>query len=135
MPRNPTLFTITVPITKKMMDGAIGASTYELEDYDAKHYKAAGLSVKKLRAELANDERFRKELTRQMIGTSKQAIMDAFDYSDISVSEHPTIKAAIKQLDQAVEAEEKQTQRDREAERIKDATKLLTSAGFRVVRG
>ena len=135
MPRNPTLFTIEIPITKKIMDGAIDASTYELEGYDAEHYKAAGLSVKKLRAELANDERFRKELTRQMIGTSKQAILDAFDYSDISVSEHPTIKAAIKQLDSAVEAEEKQTQRDREAERIKDATKLLTSAGFRVVRG
>lgn len=134
MPRNPTLFTIEVPITKKMMDRAIEASTYELDDYGPEHFKAAGVSVRKIRSGLATDERFRKELTRQMIDTSKQAILDAFVYSDISVADHPIIEEAVKRLDQAVQEEERQVQKDREAERIKDATELLKKAGYRVVR-
>lgn len=134
MPRNPTLFTITVPVTKKMMDRAIEASTYELDDYAPEHYKAAGINLRKIRSGLANDDRFRTELGLQMINTSKQAIMDAFDYSDISVSEHPAIKDALKRLDRAVDAEEKQLEKDREAERIKNAAELLRARGFRVER-
>jgi len=134
MPRNPTLFTITVPVTKRMMDRAVEASTYELDDYGPNHFKTAGVSVKKLRGDLANDAKFRGELTRQMIDVSKQAIMDAFDYSDISVADHPTIEAAIKRLDAAVRAEEEREEREREAQRIKNATELLKKAGYRVVR-
>lgn len=134
MPRNPTLFTITVPVTKRMMDRAIEASTYELDDYGNQHFKAAGISLKKIRSELANDTKFRGMLTRQMIDVSKQAIMDAFDYSDISVADHPTVGAAIKRLDAAVRAEEVREEKEREALRIKNATELLKKAGFQVVR-
>lgn len=134
MPRNPTLFTIEIPVTKKIMDRAVEASTYELEDYAPEHFKAAGLSARKLRSELATDERFRKELSRQMIDTARQSILDAFTYSDISVADHPILEAALKRLDRAVQIEEEQESKKREAERIKNATELLKAAGFRVER-
>lgn len=134
MPRNPTLFTITVPVTKKIMDRAIEASTYELDDYGPEHFRAAGINLKKIRRELANDDKFREELSRQMVSTTKQAIMDAFDYSDISVSDHATIQGTIKLLDRAVKAEEAELERDREAQRVKAATELLTAQGYRVVK-
>lgn len=135
MPRNPTLFTITVPITKKMMDRAIEASTYDLDDYSPEHFRAAGLNLNKIRRELANDDKFRVELGRQMVDTARQAILDAFDYSDISVNGHATIQGAVKKLDRAVDAERKQLEQDREAQRVKDATELLRSKGFKVVQG
>ena len=134
MASNPTLFTITVPVTKKIMDRAIEVSTYELEDYAPEHFRAAGISAKKIRSALANDDGFRSELTKQMVETARQAIWDAFDYSDISVDGCATIKNAIKLLDRAAEADAAKQDRAAEAQRIKAAAALLSKAGFKVVK-
>jgi predicted phage-related endonuclease len=105
MPRNPTLFTVTVPVTKKMMDLVIEASTHELDLYKARHYRACGLNANHIRRELANDEEIRAELANQILITAKEAVTKAIENYNISVRLPDSVTEALNCLDDAELAE------------------------------
>lgn len=135
MPRNPTLFTITIPVTKKMIDEAAEVSTVDLDiEYSDDHFRAAGLDLRKIRQELAHDEKFRAKVIRQLIVSSKEGIDAAFNDQRIGMPYHPTIKEAVKRLDAAVRAEDQRLENERQDERVKEATALLHARGYRVVK-
>lgn len=135
MPRNPTMMTLTIPVTRTMMRDAAEASLYDLDDYEDDVLKAAGVSRKQLVADLISDPNFRAQITKQMVRAAQTGINGAFDYSDIGNSNHPLVTVAVKAADRAHNEREK-TRAERERnERIKDATALLREAGYRVVRG
>lgn len=131
MPRNPTLFTVEIPITKKMMDLAIAANAYQLEDYDPQHYRAAGLNPNRIRRELANDEWFRAELGRQIQTTVRNELKD---YIIVIAGTPAVLKDAIKRLERAVKAEEEEEERGLMAQRIEEAAELLRKQGYRVAK-
>ena len=133
--KSPTVMTITVPVTRRMMMQAAEVSLYDLDDYDDEVLKEAGVSRKRLSAELIADPNFQTQVSKQMLRAAQEGIVGAFDYSNIGNSNHPLVTVAIKAADRAHKEREKtRTERERN-ERIKDATALLQEAGYRVVRG
>ena len=133
--KSPTVMTITVPVTRRMMMQAAEVSLYDLDDYDDEVLKEAGVSRKRLSAELIADPNFQAQVSKQMLRAAQEGIVGAFDYSNIGNSNHPLVTVAIKAADRAHKEREKtRTERERN-ERIKDATALLQEAGYRVVRG
>ena len=132
--KSPTVMTITVPVTRRMMMQAAEVSLYDLDDYDDEVLKEAGVSRKRLSAELIADPNFQAQVSKQMLRAAQEGIVGAFDYSNIGNSNHPLVTVAIKAADRAHKEREKtRTERERN-ERIKDATALLREAGYRVVR-
>jgi hypothetical protein len=132
--KSPTVMTITVPVTRRMMMQAAEVSLYDLDDYDDEVLKKAGVSRKRLSAELIADPNFQAQVSKQMLRAAQEGIVGAFDYSNIGNSNHPLVTVAIKAADRAHKEREKtRTERERN-ERIKDATALLREAGYRVVR-
>lgn len=132
--KSPTVMTITVPVTRRMMMQAAEVSLYELDDYDDEVLKAAGVSRKRLASDLISDPNFQAQVSRQMLRAAQEGIVGAFDYSDIGNSNHPLVTVAVKAAARAHNEREK-TRAERERnERIKDATALLREAGYRVVR-
>ena len=133
--KSPTVMTITVPVTRRMMMQAAEVSLYDEDDYDDEVLKEAGVSRKRLSAELIADPNFQAQVSKQMLRAAQEGIVGAFDYSNIGNSNHPLVTIAIKAADRAHKEREKtRTERERN-ERIKDATALLQEAGYRVVRG
>ncbi len=135
MPRKSTpVFNISVPVTKSMLNEIIDMSLYGLEDYTDADLRTAGVKVSELRTKLAADDGFRAAITKQMVAAAEDGIRGAIDYSDIGNHTNPLIRQAEAAAEKVAAAREKAAEKDRHKERIKEATELLKSQGFKVVR-
>lgn len=132
--KSPTVTTITIPVTRRMMLKAAEASFYDLDDYEDDILKAAGVGRKRLAEELIADVNFQAQVSRQMLCAAQDGINGAFGYSEICNSNHPLITVAVKAAEKAYNVREKIREERERDERIKDATELLKKAGYRVVR-
>lgn len=132
--KSPTVTTITIPVTRRMMLKAAEASFYDLDDYEDDILKAAGVGRKRLAEELISDVNFQAQVSRQMLRAAQDGINGAFGYSEICNSNHPLVTVAVKAAEKAYNAREKIREERERDERIKDATELLKKAGYRVVR-
>lgn len=146
MPRKSVpAFVINVPVSKAVLDRAIEASLYDIDDFDAQHFKAAGFTKAELKQDLASNPVFIQRITRQMVNSALEGINNDIRHGEISHGEHPLITTAERALDKAYneavkraearhEAARKAENAKAAADRIKNAAKLLKEAGYQVVK-
>jgi hypothetical protein len=146
MPRKSVpAFVINVPVSKAMLDRAIEASLYDIDDFDAQHFKAAGFTKAKLKQDLAGNPVFIQRITRQMVKSALDSIENEIRHGDIGHGEHSLITTATLALEKADreaaardearwEAARKAENAKAAADRIKNAAKLLKEAGYQVVK-
>lgn len=137
MPRkSPTLFTIGIPITRRMMEQAANDSFADLDGHTRAIVRKAGVNRKHLTEALINDELFRTNVGKKLIEAAEFGIQSALDYGNfacIADCEHPLIRAAVRALDEAEEICSKDAEARERANRIRDAKILLVEAGYEVI--
>ena len=136
MPRkNTALFSITIPVTCKMVDRAIERSIWDLDEYDRADLRAAGVNLTALRDELRADPAFLEQLSKQMIKSALQGVNCSLDEYDLGYNDHPLIRAAVKACEKAYTQREKSQAATHRLAAMRDAAQLLESAGYKISKG
>ena len=128
-------FYLSIPVTAKDIRTIIDDSLLDITEGFAAEDATARKRIEETKRALFTDGKFRSKIAEYFTKELRDCIRADLDYCGPRFDDFPMITKLAKELRAVEDAQLAKWEAEREAQKIKDAIKMLKSKGFRVTEG